>query len=459
MIKIKNKRELINNSRLYINRKARKLALRGIEAALDAADPKVIIRSKVVLKHSLLKIEDCIFDLRRFRNIYVVGGGKASGSMAEALEEVLGEKITDGILNVPNTDCEYKIRRIKLQKASHPVPDKFGLEGTRRILNIARDADDRDLIICLISGGGSSLMPLPRDEISLQDKIVVTKLLLKSGATINEINTIRKHISDFKGGGLAKCAYPATVVNLLLSDVVGDPLECIASGPTVPDSSTFHDAVKVLKRYELWSEAPESVKKVLLEGEKKLVPETPKADDKYFRRVYSFVVGNNRSASIAAYDLLRSAGVNTLFLTSYLEGEARNVGRILAAIASEIVRFGRPVPKPAAVVVGGETTVTVVGKGVGGRNQEIALGAALKMDHMNGAVILSVNTDGIDGPTDAAGALADGETLARSRELSLDAEDFLMHNDSYTFFSKLGDLIFTGPTGTNVNDVLILVVV
>lgn len=459
MVKIKNKEELINNSKSPLDRKARKLALNSLETALKAANPRSIIKSKVKLKENILTINKHPFDLRKFNNIFVIGGGKASGSMAEALEIILKDHITDGILNVPYAGGHYKVQRIKLQEASHPVPDEAGVKGTRRMLDLISQADENDLIICLISGGGSSLMPLPRDEISLQDKKMVTEALLKSGTPINEINAVRKHISDFKGGWLAKKAYPATVINLLLSDVVGDPIDAIASGPTVPDSTTFQDAIKVLKKYTLWSKIPESVKKVLLDGEKGLVSETPKADDVVFKRVYNFIVGNNRSASLAAYNKLRDAGLNTLFLTSYMEGEARHVGRMFVAMVREVIASGKPIPKPSGIVAGGETTVTVVGKGAGGRNQEIALGAALKIDGIEGAVIASISTDGIDGPTDAAGALADGKTILRSQELELNAEEFLADNDSYAFFSKLGDLIFTGPTGTNVNDISVIVVI
>lgn len=459
MIKIKNKQQLINNSKTPLDRKARKLALTSLEAVLKAANPKNIINSKVTLKKTQLTINKHSFNLGKFRNIFVVGGGKASGSMAEALETILKDHITEGILNIPYAGSHYKVERIKLQEASHPIPDKAGVKGARHMLDLVSQADENDLVICLISGGGSSLMPLPHDSISLQDKRMVTDALLKSGATINEINTVRKHISDFKGGWLAKKAYPATVINLLLSDVVGDPLDSIASGPTVPDSTTFQDAVQVLKKYTLWNKIPESVKKVLLDGEKGLIPETPKADDVAFKKVYNFVVANNRSATLAAYNTLRSAGLNTLFLTSYMEGEARHVGRMFAAMTREIMASGKPIPKPAGIVAGGETTVTVVGEGTGGRNQEIALGAALKMDGIDGAVIASMSTDGVDGPTDAAGALADGKTILRSRELEMNAEEFLADNDSYTFFSKLSDLIFTGSTGTNVNDVTVIVVI
>jgi glycerate-2-kinase len=325
------------------------------------------------------------------------------------------------------------------------------------MLDMAEKAKEDDLVICLISGGGSSLMPLPRGKISIADKREITNALLKCGATINEINTVRKHISDFKGGWLAKKAYPATILNLILSDVVGDPLDFIASGPTVPDSTTFIDAVKVLEKYGLWSKAPASIRKVLSDGKKGLMPETPKADDEAFKRVFNVVVGNNRLASLTAQEFLKSEGLNTLLLTATLEGEARHVGVMLASIAREVSLSGNPVPKPAGIIAGGETTVIVTGKGLGGRNQEIALAAARNLKDMNGAVVASLSTDGVDGPTDAAGAIVDGKTLERSAKNGLTPEEYLARNDSYHFFSKLGDLIVTGPTGTNVNDISVII--
>ena len=457
MIAIKNKHQLIENGETQLNQKARRLALSSFESAVNAVDPKQIIKSKLSLKNSTLHINGYSFDLKKFRNIYVIGGGKASGSMAEALEQVLGSYITAGLLNTPY-GSKHKTSFIKIHEASHPIPDESGVEGTRHMLELAEQAEENDLVICLISGGGSSLMPLPRGEISIADKKEVTDALLKSGATINEINTVRKHVSDFKGGWLAKKAYPATVLNLLLSDVVGDPLDFIASGPTVPDSTTFSDAIKVLKKYDLWNKAPLSVRKVLSEGDKGLVPETPKANDEAFKKVYNVVVGNCRFASLAAREYLKSAGLNTLLLTSTLEGEARHVGVMLASIIREVAVSGNPIPKPAGIVAGGETTVTVTGKGLGGRNQELALAAALKLHGMNGLVIASLSTDGVDGPTDAAGAIVDGKTLDRAMKMNLTPEEYLKENDSYHFFSKLGDLIFTGPTGTNVNDVSVLVI-
>jgi len=457
MIPIKNAEQLLKNAGSSLDRKARQIALDALTAALKAVDPKAIIKSKIQFKDDTLKIENLTFNLNKYRSIYVVGGGKACGPMSEAFVELLGNRIKEGAINVPYTSARYKTGNVKLCRASHPIPDEAGVKGARRMLKLAAKAEADDLVVCIISGGGSSLMPQPRGGISLEDKRQVTDALLKSGATINEINTVRKHISALKGGWLAKEAYPATVVNLILSDVVGDPLDFIASGPTVPDTTTFHDAVVIMKHYRLWSKTPKSVRALLTEGEKGLIPETPKPGDKVFRKAHNIVIGNNFTASSVAYNTFKKAGLNSLLLTSTLEGQARDVGTVLASMAKEIISSGHPVSRPAGVVAGGETTVTVVGKGKGGRNQEIALGAALKIGGMDGVVVASVSTDGVDGPTDAAGALVDGKTLQRAHDLGLNPREFLVNNDSYRFFSKLGDLIFTGPTGTNVCDVSVIV--
>jgi glycerate 2-kinase len=457
MVTVKNKKQLIQNGQTRLDRRARRLALNCLESALYSVDPNRIIKSRVHLRNSALRIDQYSFDLRKFKHVYVVGGGKASGSMAVALEQILEDRITCGLVNVPKKD-KNRTKIISLHEASHPIPDESGVAGTRRMLKIAEQAEEHDLVICLISGGGSSLMPLPRGRISIADKKKLTEALLRSGATINEINAVRKHISDFKGGWLAKKAYPATILNLILSDVVGDPLDSIASGPTVPDSTTFKDAIKVLQKYGLWSMAPSSIKRVLNDGEKGLIPETPKAQDEALTKAYNVIVGNNRSASLAARESLRKAGLNTLLLTATLEGEARQAGIVLATIAREVCASGNPVPKPAGLVAGGETTVTVTGKGLGGRNQEIALAASPKLSSLDSVVIASLTTDGVDGPTDAAGAIADGKTLVRAAQSGLAPEHFLLENDSYHFFEKLGDLVFTGPTGTNVNDVSVIVV-
>ncbi|UCE95135.1 MAG: glycerate kinase [Candidatus Bathyarchaeota archaeon] len=459
MARILNKKILIENGKSKLDKQARRHVLQALEAALEKVDVKKIIMSKVLFQDNKLKINHHEFDLKRFQAIYVVGGGKASGNLAEALESILRNRITDGLVNVPYDSGPYKTQKIRFQEANHPIPDNAGVKGAREIIDLVSKAGKNDLIICLISGGGSSLMPLPHSEITLDDKQRVTDDLLKSGATISEINTVRKHISEIKGGWLAKKAYPATVINLILSDVIGDRLEFIASGPTVPDSTKFSDAEEILKRYRIWEKIPQSVKTVLVKGRKGLITETPKKEDKVFRRVYNLIIGNNRLATLAACKKLSNTGVPVLLLTTFLEGEAKHVGTMLASILEEIDVSGNPMHKPCGIVAGGETTVNVVGDGKGGRNQEIALSAALKISGMEGVAIASFSTDGIDGPTDAAGAIVDGNTIARSLEKGLNVEKFLSNNDSYSLFSKLNDLILTGQTGTNVNDVSIAVAV
>ncbi len=459
MVKVLNKQELLDNAFSSTNRKVREIVLDAIEALLGEVEPKKVVKSQLQLTNETLIVGEKSFDLSSFNNILIVGGGKASGFMAEALEEILGDRIKNGLIVVPKgTSGKYKTKKTAIHEASHPIPDNSSVEGARKIVNLVSHAQEDDLVICLISGGGSSLMALPRTGILLEDKQKVTNLLLKCGATINEINTVRKHISAFKGGQLAKAAYPATVLGLLLSDVLGDPLDVIASGPTVPDSSSFEDANRILKRYDLLEKVPVSVKKVLSEGKKGLIEETPKKDDPIFKKVYNVVIGNNRLACQAAVKAMKKSGLNTMFLSSFMEGEAREVGTTLSALTKEVLTSCNPLPPPVGIVVGGETTVTVTGKGKGGRNQELALAAALKIEGLDKVVIASISTDGVDGPTDAAGALVDGETLRYSRELMLDAGMFMKNNDSFEFFSRVGGLIYTGPTGTNVNDVTIMIV-
>ena len=457
MIQIKNRKQLIEKGQTPILKKVRTIALRSLECALNTADPKKILHSKIKLENSCIKVEDHSFDLEKFKHVYVVGGGKAGTAMALAMEEILGTHLTAGTVNVPY-GTKQKTRVIKLNEASHPFPDQAGVAGTRRIMAIAEKAEADDLVVCLVSGGGSSLMPLPRDGISLEDKQTLTNALLKSGAAITEINAVRKHLSAFKGGWLAKKAYPAIVLNLVLSDVVGDPLDSIASGPSVPDPSTFTDAQTVLKKYRLWSTAPSSVRKVLSEGAEGLLEETPKEDDPVFKKIHTVVVGNNRTATQAAVEYLMAEGLNTLVLNDFLQEEAREVGQALAKFANQVFACNKPIAKPLGVVAGGETTVTVTGTGLGGRNQELALAAALHLKDAETCVIASLSTDGVDGPTDAAGAIVDGYTLERAMRVKLDPEKFLAENDSHNFFSQLGDLIVTGATGTNVNDISVIVV-
>jgi glycerate-2-kinase len=456
MIQIRNREKLIKNGCTPRIRKFRALTLQCLERAVNAAEPKHLIKVKMKVENNHLQVEGFTFDLGKFKHVYVVGGGKAGGKMAQAIEEILGKHVTAGVVNIPYGTRQIT-RVIELNEVCHPVPDEAGVKATFRIMAMAEQAEENDLVICLISGGGSSLMPLPREGISIKDKQELTNMLLKSGAAITEINAVRKHLSAFKGGWLAKKAYPATVMNIVLSDVMGDPLGSIASGPTVPDPSTFGDARKILKKHDLWSNAPVCIRKILSEGARGVLQETPKAGDIVFEKVHSVVIGNNQTASLAAVDCLRSKGLNTLLLADMLQGEASAVGKELAEFARGILYCDNSIPKLLGVVAGGETTVTVTGKGKGGRNQELALSAALNLKESEECVIASLSTDGVDGPTDAAGAIVDGYTLKRAKQLGLDPEKNLAANDSYRFFSKLGDLIRTGATGTNVNDISVVV--
>jgi len=454
MIKILNRKKLIENGETSVIRRGRELSLECLEQAVNAVEPNRLIKEKMRIMNDQLLVEGCTFDLAKFKHVYVLGGGKAGAKMAQAVEEILGKYVTAGVVNVPYGTSQ-KTNVIKFNEASHPVPDHAGVAGTLRIMALAKQADEDDLVICLISGGGSSLMPLPRDDISLKDKQALTNELLKSGAEITEINVVRKHLSAFKGGWLAKETYPATLLNFVLSDVMGDPLDSIASGPTVPDASTFSDARKILEKYDLWLKVPVSIRKVLLEGERGLLEETPKPGDRVFDNVCNFVIGNNRTASLAAVDFLGSKGLNTLLLSGMLVGEAKVAGEALAKIVSEGF-VCTDTSGSLGVVAGGETTVMVSGKGVGGRNQELALSVALNLNECGDCVVACFSTDGVDGPTDAAGAIIDGSTLKRAKRLGLDAEKFIANNDSYSFFLKLGDLIYTGATGTNVNDLSVI---
>ena len=454
---IRNRKQLVQKIKTAEIRKARELALESLGYALACVNPNRLLKSQVFIKESILCAGEHRFDLNRVGNVYVVGGGKAAGAMTVALEEILGARIKEGVVNVPHGN-KHKARVVKTQEASHPIPDEAGVEGARRMMTIAENAGRDDLLIMLVSGGCSSLMPLPRNDVTLKDKQNITDTLLKSGARIQEINAVRKHISDIKGGWLAKKAYPATILNLILSDVVGDNLETIASGPTVPDSTTFFEAKRVLENYRLWQNAPITIKKLLSAGEEGIVAETPKPDDPAFKKVHSLVLGNCRSAAAAACGHLRAAGLNTLLLSTTLEGEAKHVGKMLGSLANSIGSLGEPIPKPAAIVAAGETTVTVTGKGRGGRNQELILGAAMELNRIEGMVVASLSTDGIDGPTEAAGAIADTQTYSRAAELGLEPHEFLDQNDSHHFFKKLEDLIITGPTGTNVNDISVIII-
>jgi hydroxypyruvate reductase len=363
--------------------------------------------------------------------------------MAVAVERLLGARITGGLINAPDA---VKLRRIEINEAGHPIPDRRGVAGAKRIAQIATQAGADDLVICLISGGASALLPLPAPGITLAKKQKITRSLLHSGATIHEVNCVRKHLSLIKGGQLARLAYPATLLTLVLSDVIGDNLDAIGSGPTVPDRTTLAEARAICARYGIEIGLPDS-------------RETPKPKDRAFAKSHHVLVGSNALAVEAAAEEAKRLGYNTRILSTSVQGEAREVAHVYSAIANEIYFHNRPVATPACIVSGGEPTVTVSGKGLGGRNQEFALSAAIDIaGYWEEMVILSVGTDGADGPTDAAGAIVDEGSVGRARKLGLDPAAFLTNNDSYHFLQATGDLIKTGPTGTNVADIQLILV-
>ena len=388
---------------------------------------------------------------------FVVGMGKASVPMARAVEEVLGPSIEEGLV-VTKYGHGGKLQVIKVLEAGHPVPDGAGMRAAAEILDLARRAGEGDVLFCVISGGGSALTPLPPDGITLEEKRRTTEVLLMCGAGVDELNAVRKHLSMIKGGRLAEAAHPARVISLVLSDVIGDRPEVIASGPTAPDPTTFGDCVSIARKYDIWDRLPTSVRLRLEMGARGEIPETPKPGDPIFSMCRNIIVGNNRMALEAAKAEAEGRGYRTSIFTSTLQGEAREVGRVLSSIVREVRGSGDPIAPPACLLFGGETTVTVRGDGMGGRNQELALAMVGELAGLEGVLVLSAGTDGTDGPTDATGAFVDGGSLDRALKLGLEPEDYLRRNDSYSFFGRLGDLFVTGPTGTNVMDLQIALV-
>ncbi len=443
---------LLQNCQTPELRKTREILIKLVSSVIKSVEPSSAIRKWAKAEGEKLRIED-------YEKVVVVSGGKACAAMAIALEQFLGERLTEGIVNIPQgTMPKTPPQKVKFIEASHPIPDELGMEGSRRMLDLVGGLGQRDLVICLISGGGSALMPLPVEGVTLSQLQEVTLLLLKSGATIQEVNTVRKHLSAVKGGQLARAAYPARVVSLIISDVVGDRLDTIASGPTYPDTTTYSDALSILKKYKLKEKMPPGIVTHLINGVKGVIPETPKIGEACFRNAYYKIIASNTDALAAGAKVGRSHDLNVHILTTTMQGEAREVGDYLSRIAREVYETERPIPKPALLLLGGETTVTVKGEGIGGRNQELALSTALGIAGLKTTTIVSFSTDGIDGPTDAAGAVADGFTIQKAEQLGLDPSCYLANNDSYHFFKELGDLLITGPTGTNVMDVTALIV-
>ncbi len=435
-----------------------KKALEDIfRAGLKAVDPERAVRRYVRCKGNRLFVGDCSYSLDRFKRILLIGAGKGTAPMAKALEDILGDWLNSGWIIV-KYGHGMPLKKTHIMEAGHPIPDEAGLRATEDLLKQAQGCTEEDLIICAYSGGGSALLPAPSPPIDLDQKQESTRLLLECGATINELNAMRKHLSRSKGGWLAKTAYPATLISLILSDVIGDPLDVIASGPTVPDESTYSDCMEIIERYDLTNRLPAGVVEYFKQGAAGMLPETPKVGDPVFSKVQNLIVGNNREALLAANEQAISLGYNTLVLSSQIEGEAREVAQVFAAIGKKISQAGLPISPPACLLAGGEPTVTIQGSGKGGRNQELALAFAIAIDGWDGISLLSAGTDGTDGPTDAAGAIVGGLTCRRARQANLNPHAFLLANDSNSFFESLGNLLKTGPTRTNVADIICMIV-
>lgn len=429
----------------------REILQRIYHRALLAANPKAAVQKALVLEGDTLQVKGRAYRLSAYRHLYLLGVGKAVNAMAQGVMEIMGDRVTRGVI-ITKEGCGGPLEKIECFEASHPLPDRRGQEGAQQLKAIAQKAKADDLIIFLISGGASALAPLPLSPLTLEDKQKTTEVLLAAGAGIVEINAIRKHLSAFKGGRLAEAAYPATQIALILSDVLGDHLSFVGSGPTCPDRSSFTDCWWVMEKYKLEKALPPTVFEFLCHGKAGLLPETPKKGNPIFDKIQNIMVANNRASLLAAQEEASQLGYTPLLVSSEISGEAQEAVKILTKLAQEIQEGKGPEKPPVCLVAGGETTVKLQGTGKGGRCQEMALIAALQLQDKAGIVFLFAGSDGQDGPTEAAGAFALGDTVRRAREQGLDPEKFLEEHNSYHFFEKLGDLLLTGPTGTNVMD-------
>ena len=428
----------------------RQKAIEIFLAGVESVKPRNLIRNYVSINNDILWISGTSFDLAAIKNIYAVGFGKASAAMSQALESVLGEKITGGCV-ITKYGHSVPQQIVEIIEAGHPVPDENGMRGTERILSIVKNAGKDDLVICLISGGGSALLADVPNGCTLEDMRLLNSLLLKTGANITEINCIRKHLSKVKGGLLSKAAHPARLVSLIISDVIGDPLDVIASGPTVPDPTTFTDAVSILKRYQIESEIPNQIYKVLLDGMKDKQKETLKISDEVLLNTKNLVIGTNKLALEKAKEKAESFGYKPRIVTNTLEGDVTDV-------AGYIIESVKAAGKNSCLLFAGEPTVKVTGTGLGGRNQHFALIIANLLKDMPDITVLAAGTDGTDGPTDATGAIVDSCTRENAYRLNLNMEQYIHNNDAYHFFKQEGGLIVTGPTQTNVMDLIVTLI-
>jgi hydroxypyruvate reductase len=437
--------------------KLRKDARAIFGAALSAANARNAVLKHLRLRSGKLMVRDVTLPLREFDRISLIAAGKAAVAMAGAVKQSLGDRLNgESLVVTKRGHVTEQLRQARVFEAAHPIPDEVSESAAKAVRDCLKELNARDLLVVAVSGGASALLAAPCEGVSLEEKKRTTELLLRAGADIAELNTVRKHLSLLKGGGLAALAYPATVLTLILSDVIGDRLDVIGSGMTAPDPTSFAQALAIVHRFRLGDQIPRSVLDRLERGEDGLCPETPKEGDLTFENVHNVVIGSNALALDAARKEARTRGYRTILLSSSMGGEAREVARVHAAILTEVRRSGNPVRSPACVLSGGETTVTVHGGGKGGRNQEFALAAGIELAGVRDVLVFSAGTDGTDGPTDAAGAIATGSTVERAREAGLSAAEYLSRNDSYTFFAALDDLVKTGPTGTNVMDVHLL---
>ena len=423
---------------------------RILVAAITAVEPGAALRRFVRREGDRLTIAGREYDLRSFRRVVLLGLGKASPAMSAALAELLRERLTTGLVITKHAPTSPHFP-FPVLEGGHPIPDERSLEAGRKTVELVSSLGPDDLLFCLISGGGSALVTAPVEGVSLADMQTLTSSLLACGARIDEINTLRRRLDQVKGGGIARMANGATIVSLILSDVVGSSLEAIASGPTAPDPSTRADALAILSKYSLEHQTPTSITQSLHSS-----PETPKPGDTVFAKVQNIIVGSNLLAAQAALVQAEAEGFHPYLLRTDLQGQARQAAFELATFLRQARLTGDPVPAPACIVVGGETTVILKGSGMGGRNTELALGAVSELAGFPGVMLVTLATDGEDGPTAAAGAVVTGESFQRAARLGLHPGDFLERNDSHTFFEKLGDLLTPGPSGTNVNDLVFL---
>ncbi len=424
--------------------------------AVEAANPEKCVLEHITFENNTLAVEKKSYNLDDHSNIYVIALGKAAASMASAVEKTLGERITEGII-VTNSKPEINFKHLEFYLSSHPVPDDKSIVAADKVCAILNKSGEKDIVIFLISGGGSALLTMPSPGISFEDARKATAALLGSGVDKYGLNAVRKHISAIKGGGLLKKALPSQVITLVLSNVVSDRLDAIASGPTVADPTTYDDALRVIEALRIEHLIPPKIVLHLEDGRRGSVPETLKEGEIDHDKVQTIVVGSNYISLISSKQKAEEHGYNTLILSSQVYGEAKDVAKVIAAIAFDVERFDMPVKKPACLIFGGETAVTVYGGGKGGRNTECALSFAMDIIGHN-IVGLFCDTDGIDGPIDAAGAVCDGQSRLKAREINVSARDHLAKNDSYNFFQKLGDLVITGPTGTNVMDIGVVII-